>query len=84
MHEIALAKGAFDITLSVAKDNFFISVEKIYFNKAKRSCVCNDLFQRAFEHLAIGSIAEKAEIIINDIDTPSTIDFEITSIEGEI
>jgi Zn finger protein HypA/HybF involved in hydrogenase expression len=83
MHEIALAQSAWEITVSAANQNRLATVERIYFNRSKRSCVCEESFITAFEHIARGSIAENAEIVISPIDASTGADFEITGIEGD-
>lgn len=67
MHEMALVRSVVDIVLDKVTDVGASKVTTVHIAIGEGRDVVEDLFEGLFRHLAKGTIAEDAEIVIYDI-----------------
>jgi len=67
MHEVSIAQGLLDIAIDNCKKQGYEGIESIRVKIGKASGVVPDSLLFAFEGMKLGTIAEKAVLIIDEI-----------------
>lgn len=67
MHEMAFTRNAVDVVLKEAESKNATEVTAVYLTIGYVRDIVEDLFEGLFKHLARGTVAEHAEIVINRV-----------------
>jgi len=67
MHEVSIAQSLLDLAIENCKKEGYKSIEKIRVKIGKASGVMPDALLFSFESMKIGTIAEKAVLLIDEI-----------------
>lgn len=68
MHELSLLESVRDIIEAQAREQPFSQVKQVTLSIGKLSCVSAEALRFGFDVVMQGSLAEQAELVINELD----------------
>ncbi len=74
MHEVSIAQGLLDIAIDNCKKGGYKGIERITVKIGKASGVMPDSLMFAFEAIKVGTIADKAVLVIEEIPVSGVCD----------